>query len=128
MLQGYKQLLQTYYALQRQQQQHRVQSQQVTILMVLPPAINLAAVPGSNRTEMLGHELGIGYARLAIQLTACWMGLQAVWLMDDNVQDCYRLQYQHMLQTGQHVPLVRISFGEVMKTIEQQVAVSPTPD
>lgn len=91
--------------------------------MVLPPTINIDAVPNSSRQGRVTHELGIGYARLAIQLTACWMGLQHVWLMDDNVQECYRLQYQQMLQTGRHVPLTRVSFGEIMSTVEAQVRV-----
>ncbi len=120
MLQGYKQLLQTYYALQKHQ---HGQPKQFTVVMVLPPTINIDAVPDSSRQGRVTHELGIGYARLAIQLTACWMGLQHVWLMDDNVQECYRLQYQQMLHTGRHVPLTRVSFGEIMSTVEAQVRV-----
>ena len=90
--------------------------------MVLPKTVHLAAVPGSNRTDRVGHELGIGYARLAVQLTACWMGLESVWLLDDNVQDCYRLQYQEMLRDQTWpAPLHRVSFGEIMQTVQQQV-------
>lgn len=102
--------------------QQQLQAHQFTILMVLPPSINLESVPGSTRPQRVTHELGIGYARLAIQLIACWMGLQAVWLMDDNVQDCYKLQYQQMLRTGQHAPLQRVGFGEIMKTVEAQAS------
>ena len=89
--------------------------------MVLPPTINLETLDGLGSTETIGHELGIGYARLAIQLTAYMLRLDHVWLMDDNVQDCYELQYQTLLQNGKHDPLQRITFGRVMTHIQDQV-------
>ena len=119
--QGYKQLLQRYHALQA----GACSPPQFTVLLILPSTIDLAAVPPSRRSatvDRVGHGLGIGYARLGIQLIACWMGLKTVWLMDDNVQDCYRLRYEHMLKHGKHEPLERVSFGVVMKTIEKQVS------
>lgn len=92
--------------------------------MVLPSTINLAAAPSSPKTDTVGHELGVGYARLAVQLIACWMRLHRVWLMDDNVQDCYKLDFQHLLQRQKHTALQRVSFGEVMKTVEDQVCLA----
>ena len=100
-MQGYKQLLQAYYA----GQGGNLTQLQHTILMVLPSTINLAFVPSSDKTDKVGLELGVGYARLGVQLIACWMRLHRVWLMDDNVQDCYRLEYQHMLQHHKHKAL-----------------------
>ena len=73
---------------------------------MLPETTDMSAVPNNTgRTETLRHELGVGYARLAIQLIADGMGLHRVWLMDDNVQDCYKLAYQTMLRTGKHEKL-----------------------
>ena len=120
-LQGYKELLQAYYASQKED---FTKLHQHTVLLVLPPIINLKGVPRSGASETVGHELGIGYARLAVQMTTCWMRLQRVWLMDDNVQDCYRLDYQHMLKEGKHTKLCRVSFGEVMSSVENQVSCS----
>lgn len=118
-VQGYKRLLQRYYALQAVD----VASQQFTVLLVLPPAINLTYVPKSDKQGTVSHELGIGYARLGIQLIACWMGLKTVWLMDDNVQDCYELQYEHILdpKNCRHTLLQRVSFARIMRTVEEQV-------
>ena len=118
-VQGYKQLLQAYYA---SQSETFFQLGQHTVLLVLPPTINLAAVPSSDKTETVGHELGVGYARLAVQLIACYMKLHRVWLMDDNVQDCYELDYQHMLHACQHRTLQRVSFGDIMRKVEAQVS------
>ena len=123
-VQGYKRLLQRYYALQAV----NVASQQFTVLLVLPPAIDLTYVPKSNKQDTVSHELGIGYARLGIQLIACWMGLKTVWLMDDNVQDCYELQYAHMLDPKfrRHALLQRVSFARIMRTVEEQVRCTTT--
>lgn len=83
--------------------------------------MKLAHVPSSDKADIVGHELGVGYARLAVQLIACWMSLHRVWLMDDNVQECYKLDYQHLLQHHKHKALQRVSFGGVMKIVESQV-------
>ena len=123
-MQGYKNLLKTYYALSAEASAATAaaaSSVQVTLLMVLPPKINLDPLDGLEKTETIGHELGVGYARLAIQLTAYTLRLDHVWLMDDNVQDCYELRYQALLQNGKHDPLQRISFGRVMTHIQDQV-------
>lgn len=87
----------------------------------MPPTIDLHYLPALGRDEIVTHELGVGYARLVVQLTAYSLNLRHVWLMDDNVQDCYKLDYQKLLQQGQHDNLKRTSFGEVMTQIENQV-------
>lgn len=122
-VQGYKKLLQLYYALARQSAaESSACPLHVTLLLVMPPIVNLAALDVLDRTEVIGHELGIGYARLVIQLTAYTLNLQHVWLMDDNVQDCYMLPYQALLQNGRHDALESISFGHVMTVVQDQVS------
>ena len=128
-LQGYCKMLEDYQQLQRQQQGGQLQKH-VTLLLELPVKIGVAAAAKlvGATASYLGSpvvplELGIGYARLCAQLTAYLMGMDAAWLLDDNVQGCYRLSYTDLLQdTPQPPSLKHVPIGEVMQILENLVS------
>ena len=145
-LQGYCKMLEDYQQLQKQQLEdsQRLQQQQqggqlqkhVTLLLELPPRIGVAAA-----AELVGAsaghlespvrvELGIGYARLCAQLTAYFMGMDAAWLLDDNVQGCYRLSYEDLLPSTPQPPsrLQNIRIGEAMQILEDHVSFGVAPN
>jgi len=109
-----------------------------TVVMELPEKLTIGdlgsqlskeyrdAVP----TGIVTLNSGIGYARLCIQLVAHVLQLPDVWMLDDSIQDCWRLnldakslQEEH----AQHGPLQPCSFFTVMSCIEQHVAASKQP-
>ena len=135
-LQGYCKMLEDYQQLQQQQQGGQLHKH-VTLLLELPPMIGVAAaaelVGASAVQNSQCHlespvqvELGIGYARLCAQLTAYFMGMDAAWLLDDNVQGCYRLSYEDLLQESPQPPshLRNIQIGEAMQVLEDHVSFS----
>ena len=74
---------------------------------------------------------GIAYARLFVQTFAGFLGLENVWLLDDNVHSCYELDLDAMYAESPvtHKPLLRCPFSKVMAEIEgmlesESVAVS----
>ena len=109
-----------------------------TLVMELPEELSIGDL-GSQLSEeyrdavpdgILNLNSGIGYARLCIQLVAHVLQLQDVWMLDDNIQDCWRLNLDaKSLQErhAQHGPLQPCSFFTVMSCIEQHVAASKQP-
>lgn len=122
-------MLEDYQQLQQQQQGGQLHKH-VTLLLELPPTIGVAAAAVLARASVgqlespVSLELGIGYARLCAQLTAYFMGMDAAWLLDDNVQGCYRLSYEDLLQDTPQPPssLHNIQIGEVMRALEELVS------
>lgn len=100
---------------------------QSTLLMVMPEAINLNAVNlatlDAHQKQRQSQASGIGYARLCIQLTAHMLGLPSIWMLDDNISDCWQLLFNSFVssQGQQHGQLTPVRFEEVMKSIEKQV-------
>ena len=71
---------------------------QQTLIMTLPGKLSLKGLDGlSPAYQEAVHaggpnvSLGIGYARLCIQLVAKALQLTDVWMLDDNIQDCWQL-------------------------------------
>lgn len=109
---------------------------QQTMIMTLPKSLSLKQLTGlspayRNATAHCdpNDTLGIGYARLCIQLVARALQLQDVWMVDDNIQDCWQLdlsaQSLHQPPPGQgptHGPLQSCSFDTIMRGIELQVS------
>jgi len=64
---------------------------------------------------------GIAYARLFVQTFAGFLGLDNVWLLDDNVHSCYELDLNQMYAAlpVTHKPLLPCSFSKVMAEIEE---------
>ncbi len=122
-------MLEDYRQLQQQQQGEELHKH-VTLLLELPPRIGVAAAAklvGASADHLespVPVELGIGYARLCAQLTAYFMGMDAAWLLDDNVQGCYRLSYEDLLQDAPQPPsrLQNIQIGGVMRALEDLVS------
>ena len=104
---------------------------QQTMIMVMPKKLSLRhlsdlsikykeAVQGADPND----SLGIGYARLCIQLVAQALQLSDVWMLDDNIQDCWQLDLDaKCLRSSQptHGPLLPCTFGAIMQGIEEQV-------
>lgn len=126
-MQGYSKLLLEH---QTQVEKHLSGAPQVTLLMVMPHTIDLNHLPGrcdmkSYQRTQLNEAMGIGFSRLCIQLISNLMGLSSVWLLDDNISDCWRLPFEDFVQSrGTHGSLKSIKFDQVMKTIENQVSMS----
>ncbi len=118
-LQMYWKLLESYEALQRQQPGRTDAVLQATVLMVLPPKCRLP--------EGTEHHVdqGIGFSRLCCQLVAYGSGLQNVWFLDDNIQQCFQLDYGPGMKDGKlyHArgTLKEISMGKAMQTLEAVV-------
>jgi hypothetical protein len=122
-IQGYKELLQQYESWFTRPQS----GCQATLLMVLPSHISLAKLPNRPSEETVNQiQGGIGYARLAIQVVAYCMEMECAWMLDDNIQDMYRLEYKKMLRP-RVIPtdyLKQASFADVMGALEQKVCQS----
>ena len=96
---------------------------QATVLMVLPEAIAVSKLPGYKGPQCVyTPRHGIGYSRLCSQLVAYGSGLPTIWLLDDNVQQCYKLDYsQSSSAQYREEALQRVSFGHVMRRLEDAV-------
>lgn len=109
-----------------------------TIIMELPEVLDLTPLGDSlsptYQTALSGRSLssknGVGYARLCIQLVAHALQLSDIWMLDDSIQDCWRLNLEAeslKQQPPQHGDLDPCSFFSVMSTIEQHVAATLKP-
>jgi len=125
-LQGYSKLVHEH---QLQVDKHLREASQITLLMVMPHTIDLGALPRSfadlrdyQRQQQI-EAVGIGYSRLASQLIARLMGLSSIWMLDDNISDCWRLPFEEFVRSEgkQHAQLESVKFNTVMATIECQV-------
>lgn len=124
-MQGYSKMLHEHQA---QVEEHLQHAPQVTLLMVLPHTIDLGHLPEKSHLEayqrvQVNEAMGIGFSRLCIQLISKLMGLSSIWLLDDNITDCWRLPFEAFVQSeGIHGSLQSVTFDQVMKTIESQVS------
>ncbi|KAL0047438.1 hypothetical protein WJX82_003437 [Trebouxia sp. C0006] len=122
---GYSKLVHEH---QLQVEKHLHEASQITLLMVMPHTINLGALPSSfadlreYQRQQQTEAMGIGYSRLATQLIARLMGLSSIWMLDDNISDCWRLPFEEFVRSEgkQHAQLESVKFSTVMATIECQ--------
>ncbi len=51
------------------------------------------------------------------------MGLSSIWMLDDNISDCWGLPFEEFVRSEgkQHAQLESVKFNTVMATIECQV-------
>lgn len=122
-------------------------TEQFTLLMVMPEKLSLKRLGAAGRLSeayasaiaqpghSVGSSLGVGYARLFVQLVAHALSLTDVWMLDDNVQDCWKLdlEAESLRERRQHGQLQQCTFDNVMRDIEQftsatQDGVSVTQD
>ena len=146
-------MLQVYESWQEQQQRHGPSTTdviQATMLMVLPVAIdcrlqsnftkgasamsNASGQPAPRhlvKPQHLGPHQGLGYSRLCNQLVAYGSGLEAIWLLDDNIWQCFRMEHPSKhneqgdqlngTQTYKSKTVRQITLSEAMQTIEAAV-------
>ena len=124
-LQGYSRLLHDH---QRQMDKHLPGVPHATLLMVMPAVVDLNHLPTRHsalqdyQRQRQSEAMGIGYARMCIQLVSRLMGMSSIWMLDDNLSDCWRLPFERFISTGgQHGQLQPVSFDTVMRTVEHQV-------
>lgn len=130
-VQEYMQLL---HQLEVWQSQIGKPASQATCLMVLPHQIDtrpLADIPGFNLPGagiLSSPENGIGFSRLCCQLVAYASEIQSVWLLDDNIRQCYRLDYEKALATAdqrfalEHI--MPITFADAMQTLQASINIT----
>lgn len=86
----------------------------------------IVSLPGALEDSLEGVEhsdtLGIGYARLFVQLLAYELELDAVWMLDDNVDLCYKMLCDGDTVRADNSRFVNCSFADVMTHIEGLVA------
>ena len=122
-MQNYSQLLLDH---QLQTDSH-IGGKQATLLMVMPRVIDLKWLESSalkpHQSQRQSQDTGIGYARLCTQLVAHLLGLKSIWMLDDNISDCWQLPYADFVNSaGQgHGDLQPIKFDQAMRSIEQRV-------
>ena len=122
-MQDYSQLLLDH---QLQTDSH-IGGKQATLLMVMPKVIDLNWLQSSalkpHQRQRQSQDTGIGYARLCTQLVAHLLGLESIWMLDDNVSDCWQLPYDDFVNSaGQgHGELQPIKFDKAMRLIEERV-------
>eukprot|EP00854_Cymbomonas_tetramitiformis_P002143 gene2143-2845_t len=76
-------------------------------------------------TTLSADQMGLGYARFFIQLISYLLKLPWVWMLDDNIQNCYQLDVDSIVKTGKHAaPPQSAHFSTVMAGIEQQLVYS----
>ena len=113
------------------QQSNSVQQDciQATMLMVLPPACHASKLKSSQKMEELLQDCcldqGIGYSRLCCQLVAHASGLDDIWLLDDNVLQCWELDFKAGLERDElyhrRESLKQVTFGHAMQALESAV-------
>lgn len=123
LLQAYAKLVQSFEAWQRQQQPNRAgKVLQATLLMVLPPKCCLS---GGSQPVHMDVDQGIGYSRLCCQLVACGSSLENVWLMDDNILQCFQLNFGPGMLDGKlyhgRGMLQEVTIGHAMRLLEAAV-------
>ena len=104
---------------------------QHTVVMSMPDKLNLKGLKGlsSSYKDALSNgdpdvSLGAGYSRLCIQLVAHALQLPHVWMLDDNIQDCWQIDLQAAslrASTSKHGELQPCRFDILMCGIEEQV-------
>lgn len=105
---------------------------QHTLVMNMPDKLSLTGLTRlssvykqSLKGEKPDDSLAAGYSRLCIQLVAHALKLSHVWMLDDNIQDCWQMDLQaESLQASpsKHGSLQPCSFDTIMCGIEQQVS------
>lgn len=105
---------------------------QQTMVMSLPARLSLKNLQGLSAVYKSGLRdgdpdvsLGAGYSRLCIQLVAHAMQLSHVWMLDDNIQDCWQINLQAQslrASPSKHDKLQPCSFDTLMRGIEEQVS------
>ena len=128
--QEYEALLLQYEAWKKQQRRPVSAEQielslQATILMTLPENCYLRDVLPGPMPHMFHLDQGIGYSRLCSQIVAYLSGLENIWLLDDNVQQCFRLDYEPGLTNKKlyhsREALKPVCFDEAMQAVERAV-------
>ncbi len=103
---------------------------QVTMLMVLPPKVDLAAAAhlmqnGSSAPSSATFQHtqgGAGFARLATQLITYCLGLSWVWFLDDNIKEVSCLDYEALLSApDRRAELQEAPFSKVMMALQEVV-------
>lgn len=95
-MQGYSRLLHEH---QLQVQKHLPETSHITLLTVLPAVVDVSQLPTrhadlqQHQRQTLTEAMGIGYARMCTQLVAKLMTLSSIWMLDDNLSDCWRLPF-----------------------------------
>lgn len=123
MLQGYSQLLLDH----QRQVEHHLCAPHATLLMVMPPTVDLQHLPNADlvctQRQKLTQDMGIGYARMCIQVVAYLIGMRSIWMLDDNISDCWTLPFEDFVQSESHShsQLLPAKFNDVMTSIERQV-------
>ena len=105
---------------------------QITLIMTLPEKLSLQGLQKMSKEYRAAIEsqspdtsLGVGYARLCIQLVTRALGLSDVWMLDDNIQDGWQLNLQDerlRCPPHQHGQLQPCSFDSIMQGIEEHVS------
>ena len=104
---------------------------QQTMIMTLPPELSLKMLEGLSAAYKQATasadpniNVGIGYARLCIQLVAEALQLPDVWMLDDNIQDCWQLDLnaKSLQQPPHQHTLQPCSFDTIMRGVEFQVS------
>lgn len=107
-----------------------------TMIMTIPDKLDLAQLTGLSpayrravQESVPDVSMGVGYARLCIQLVASVLQLPDVWMLDDNIQDCWQLDLDaaslHQPDEpgrSKHGDLQPCTFDTIMRGIEQQVS------
>ena len=127
LMQNYWKLLLAFESWQRQQPGWDT-SIQATMLMVLPSTCQ----DGFMRKSGLIHDphpccldQGVGYSRLCCQLVAYGSNLQNIWLLDDNIEQCFELDFMQVLakeSTYHHEETLKcVTLGGAMQKLEKAV-------
>ena len=85
---------------------YRAQWGDVYVVVQLPDEITLGASDVMDNKDLNASvEDGVGFARLFIQLFAYAMGLEYVWMLDDNVHATWRLDIEALCEEQAHTKL-----------------------
>ncbi|EKX34931.1 hypothetical protein GUITHDRAFT_146844 [Guillardia theta CCMP2712] len=84
-------------------------------------------MPDDGKLRLTPQDGGIGYARLFAQLFAHLLGLERVWMIDDNVLDCYQLDLSKMFASDPPLlhPPVACSFATIMLQMQDMISDAP---
>lgn len=111
---------------------------QQTLLMTMPDELSLQDLQGLSQVYKDAlkdgapdDSLGAGYSRLCIQLVAHTLQLSHVWMLDDNIQDCWQIHLQAeslRASPSRHGELQPCTFDTIMCGIEEQVSNTQGPE
>eukprot|EP01039_Chlorochromonas_danica_P006567 gene6567-7250_t len=95
-------------------------------IVVQLPDSTIFDISSSGRKRYFANTGGVGYARRFIQEFATYyLGLKAIWMLDDNIKACYRLSipkdYSQPVRndSSNQLKYEATSFKEVMLTVEE---------